>query len=233
MVMDWTRIEPWDYVVVNVSLEYHKKHPMVELEDIKQSLYEWFVKHPNKLTEWEAIGGRDAKNLIYRSLRNQALDYCQSWKAKSFGYELSDLFYYDREVVEALMPAVLLGFDASMPKLNFGMPGKPPAPSEGGNLMAMLIEVDSAYHKLNPEDKTVLFYKYAESMDYGTIAETMELGSEDAARMRHNRAIKKLINKIGGFKPFSDSDSADVPNKIIHSDNYESQDERTQNSEND
>jgi DNA-directed RNA polymerase specialized sigma24 family protein len=67
---------------------------MVELEDVKQSLYEWFVEHPKKLTEWESIGDSDAKNLIYRSLRNQALDYCQRWKAKSLGYEVSDLFYY-------------------------------------------------------------------------------------------------------------------------------------------
>jgi hypothetical protein len=41
------------------------------------------------------------------------------------------------------------------------------------------------------------------------IAEDMELGSEDTVRMRHKRAIKKLINKIGGFKPWSDSDLPD------------------------
>jgi hypothetical protein len=34
----------------------------------------------------------------------------------------------------------------------------------------------------------------------------MNLGSEDAARMRHNRAVKKLITRIGGFRPWSDKD---------------------------
>lgn len=211
--MNWQRIEPWDYVVVAVSAEYHKKYPMVELDDIKQSLYQWFVEHPRKLTEWENIGPKDAKNLIYRSLRNQALDYCQKWKAKSVGYETSDLFYYEPEVIENLLPAVLLGYDVDMPKINLGMPGKPPAPAEGGNLMAMLVEVDLAYHKLNTEDRTVLYYKYAESLDYGSIAKEMELGSEDAARMRHNRAIKKLINRIGGFKPFLDRESEVEPSE--------------------
>jgi hypothetical protein len=33
------------------------------------------------------------------------------------------------------------------------------------------------------------------------------LGSEDTARMRNKRAIRKLINRIGGFKPFRDEDS--------------------------
>ena len=230
--MNWERIEPWDYVVIAVASEYHKKYTMVELDDIKQSLYQWFVEHPRKLNEWEAIGPKDAKNLIYRSLRNQALDYCQKWKAKSLGYEVSDLFYYDPEVIENLLPAVLLGYDADAPKLNLGMPGKPPAPAEGGNLMAMLVEVDLAYHKLSTEDRTVLFHKYAESMDYGSIATAMELGSDDAARMRHNRAIKKLINRIGGFKPFSDGDSNVEPSKDTN-DSAESVDPEEQNNDRD
>jgi len=205
-MLAWERIEQWDYIVVSVASEYHRRYNMVELEDIKQSLYEWFLEHPNKLDEWEAIGHKDAKNLIYRSLRNQALDYCQTWKAKSVGYEASDLFYYEPDMVEALLPAILRDDFTVMPVLNLGKTGRPPAPSEGGNMMAMMVEIDLAYNKLSKEDKVVLFYKYAMSLDYGSIAEQMELGSEDAARMRHNRAIKKLINRIGGFRPFLDKD---------------------------
>lgn len=211
--MDWTRIEPWDYIVVSVAAEYHKKFPIVELDDIKQSLYQWFVEHPRKLNEWESIGPKDAKNLIYRSLRNQALDYCQKWKAKSIGYDVSDLYYYDEDLVEVLLPAVLLGIDADMPKLNLGMPGKPPAPAEGGNMMAMLIEIDSAYHKLSIEDRTILYHKYAESMSNAEIAELMSLPSEDASRMRSRRALKKLVHKIGGYKPYLDTDSEVKPSE--------------------
>ena len=47
-------------------------------------------------------------------------------------------------------------------------------------------------------------------MDFPDIAKEMELGSEDTARMRHKRAIRKLINKIGGFKPYSDNDFEQV-----------------------
>ncbi len=206
MMLPWDRIEPWDFVIAHVSDEYHKKYDMVEREDIQQSLYEWFLKHPNKLDEWEAIGHKDAKNLIYRSLRNQALDYCQAWKAKSVGYETSDLFYYEPDMVEALLPAILRDDFTVMPILNLGKTGRPPAPSEGGNMMAMMVEIKAAYIKLNEDDKTVLFYKYAESLDYAAIAKEMEIGSEDAARMRHNRAIKKLINRIGGYKPYLDKD---------------------------
>jgi RNA polymerase sigma factor (sigma-70 family) len=208
-VVDWKDIERWDYIVVAVSSEYHKKFPMVELEDIKQSLYQWFPEHPNKLKEWEAIGEKDAKNLIYRSLRNQALDYCQKWKAKSVGYDTSDLYYYEPEIVEAIIPAVLRGEYGVTHKLNLGRPGRPSAPSEGGNLTIIMLEVDAAYWKLSKDDKKIIFFRHAESLDFKEIANLLELFSEDTARMRHKRAIKRLINKMGGFKPYKDNDFSD------------------------
>lgn len=211
--MDWKAIENWDYIVVAVASEYHKKFPMCELADIKQSLYQWFVEHPNKVKEWESIGEKDAKNLIYRSLRNQAFDYCQRWKAKSVGYDVSDVYYYDSEVVEVILPAVLRAEFAITHKLNLGRPGRPSAPSEGGNLMVLMLEIDSAYWKLNKEDRKLLFLRHAESMDFKEIANILELFTEDAVRMRHKRAIKRLVGKLGGYKPYLDVDTTGEENK--------------------
>ena len=224
--MDWNSIEKWDYIVTAVASDYHRKFSMVEREDIKQSLYQWFTEHPNKLKDWEAIGEKDAKNLIYRSLRNQALDYCQRWKAKSVGYDLSDLHYYDSEIIEALLPPVLRGEYGVTHKLNLGFTGKPSAPAEGGNLTIMMLEIDSGYWKLNKEDRNIISLRFAESLDFGEIANILELGTDSAARMRLKRSISRLINKIGGYKPFRDIDSPDknegeeddVEQTDIHSD---------------
>jgi DNA-directed RNA polymerase specialized sigma24 family protein len=205
-MIEWERIQNWQYVVDAVGSEYSRKFPTIDIEDIRQSLYQWFVEHPNKLDIWEAIGEKDAKNLIYRSLRNQALDYCNHWKAKSGGYETSDLFFYEADMVEALLPPVLRGEWGVTHKLNLGRPGRPSAPNEGGNLMAMMIEVDYAFWKLPKDDRKILFLRYAESMEFGDIGKELDMGTEDAVRMRHKRAIRKLINKIGGFKPFRDDD---------------------------
>jgi DNA-directed RNA polymerase specialized sigma24 family protein len=205
MTIEWYRIERWQYIVDSVTAEYHKKFE-IEPEDIRQALYQWFVEHPVKLDTWEAIGERDAKNLIYRSLRNQALDYCQHWKAKSGGYETSDLFYYEADMVEALLPSVLRGEFGVTAKLNLGRPGRPSAPNEGGNLMAMMIEIDYAFWKLPKDDRKILFLRHAESLDFAKIGEELDMGTEDAVRMRHKRAIKKLIHKVGGFRPYRDDD---------------------------
>jgi len=210
-MIEWERIKRWDYIVDVVSSEYHKKYRDIDIQDIRQCLYEWFVEHPNKLTTWESIGEKDAKNLIYRSLRNQALDYCNRWKAKSGGYEVSDLFFYKAEIVEMLLPAVIkgdLGVIAST-ALRSG-PGGTGAPSEGFNVQAMMIEVDYGYWKLSKEDRKVLFLRHADSLSFEQIAQELKLGSDDAARVRHRRIINKLINKIGGFKPYVDEDFDEV-----------------------
>jgi hypothetical protein len=116
-------------------------------------------------------------------------------------------------MVEALLSPVLRGEWGQTHKLNLGRPGKPSAPNEGGNMMAMMIEVDFAYWKLSKDDKKLLFLRHAEAMDFPDIAKELELGSEDAARMRHKRAIRKLINKIGGFKPYRDEDLEQMSNQ--------------------
>jgi DNA-directed RNA polymerase specialized sigma24 family protein len=224
--MNWERIEPWDYIVSHVADEYHKKYSMVDREDIRQSLYEWFVSHPIKLTEWEAFSKKSTQNLLYRSLRNQALDYCQLWKAKSAGYEMSDVFFYDPTVVEAILPAVLRGDVTEAPKLNLGMPGRPSAPSEGGNLMAMMAEVKAGFIKLSTEDKNILYQKHANSMSYAAIAEELALPSDDAARMRHKRAIKRLITRLGGFRPWLDKDEAQEVGQDEPNENKDSEQDR-------
>jgi DNA-directed RNA polymerase specialized sigma24 family protein len=168
------------------------------------------AEHPNKLQQWKALGEKDAKNLIYRSLRNHALDYCQRWKAKSVGYDVSDVYYYDQELVEALLPTVLMGNFHIAPKLNLGKIGRPSAPAEGGNVQVMLLEIDSAYWKLSKEDRRIIFLRHAESCDFKEIANYLSLGSEDAARMRHKRAVKRLIMKLGGRRPYFDEDFKDA-----------------------
>ncbi len=207
--MNWDEVKKWDYVVDTVALEYSRKFDMVEIEDLRQALWLWFSEHPNKLKEWEAKGEKDAKNLIYRSLRNQALDYCQKWKAKSIGYEVDDLYYYAPEIIEALLPSVLRNEYNSAHKLNLGRVGRPSAPAEGGNLVAMMIEIDYTYWKMGKEDRKILFMRHAEGMDFKEMANFLSLGSEDAARMRHRRTINRLIRKLGGFKPFLEDDSVE------------------------
>lgn len=226
--MNWERIQRWEYVITAVASEYQKKFPICEFDDIKQALYQWFAEHPNKLDTWEAIGEKDAKNLIYRSLRNEALDYCQRWKAKTVGYDVDDLYYYEPGLVEVLLPTVLMGNFHIAPKLNLSGSSRPSAPAEGGNIQVLLLEVDSAYWKLSKEDRKLLFFRHAESLDFKEIANYLSLGSEDAARMRHKRAIMRLINKLGGRKPYLDEDFKEAEERTESEEQHQQESDNTE-----
>ena len=202
-------IAEYDALVASLAVEYHRRYPMLEALDIQQMLWLWFLTHPRKYAEWSALEQKDKDKLIAKSLRNAALKYCEKEKAKTVGYEKDDLFYYEPELVEALLPAVLRTDYNITHKLNLGRTGKPTAPNEGGNLPVMMIEIDYAYWKLNKEDRKLLFFRHAEAMDFKEIANLLSLGTDDAARMRHKRAMRRLINKIGGFRPYRDEDTKD------------------------
>ena len=203
----WERIAPWSYIVDNVASEYHKKFDMCDTEDIRQELYAWFLKHPRKFTEWEALEERDTKNLLYRSLRNLALDYCQSWKAKSLGYQLDDLFFYTPEMVETLLPSVLLGHADALPLNILGKGKTTTLVSEGNNLQVMLAEVSKICVGLSASDRQVLEMRFALGYEYSDIAKLLEVNTEEAARQRVRRAIKRIINALGGYRPQIDEDS--------------------------
>lgn len=205
--MQWERIEPWNYIVNNVAEEYHKKFEVCDIEDIRQELYSWFLKHPKKFHEWESLGERDTKNLLYRSLRNCALDYCQYWKAKSLGYEVEDLFFYTAEVVEMLLPSVLLGHTDALPLNILGKSRSMMLPSEGNNLQVMLAEISAICVGLSAGDKHVLSLRFEFGYEYSDIQKMLELNTEEAARQRVRRAVKRIINALGGYRPQVDDDS--------------------------
>lgn|ERR1019366_3386312 len=206
--MDYDRIQPYEFIVSSVSREYHRKFDMCDVPDIRQALYEWFLEHPNKLANWESLSVKETKNLIYRSLRNQAFDYCQEWKSKTLGYEKDDNFYYTPEMVESLLPQILRDEDIErLPIVNLGKTGGGRgAPAESGNINTMIADVKKCYERLKQDDKKAIFMRFALSFGFAEIASQMGLQSEDAARMRVKRAVKNIVLGTGGFKPRVEED---------------------------
>lgn len=84
-------------------------------------------------------------------------------------------------------------------------------------MMAMMVDIKSAFDSLTTEDKSILYFKYVESMSFAAIAEELKIPSDDASRMRHNRAIKKLITRLGGYRPYLDKDESNDSGEDNHS----------------
>lgn len=199
-------VERYDNLVAGIAYEFSRKFHMVDADDIRQELWVWFLEHPNKVRVWESLDGKQSTKLIARSLRNAAKDFCQREKAKTTGYHISDNHYYDRAVIEEVLPAVLRGDSQGPVLLNLGFTKNKQVASEGGNWLAMKADIERGMDRLPLEQKSIVFLRFGDGCNSNEEL-GKELGiSEDAARMRVNRAVNNLLNFLGGRRPIKEKD---------------------------
>ncbi len=201
-------IERYEGLVGAIAYEFSRKFHMVESADIRQELWLWFLTHPKKLKAWEVLDGKETTKLVSRSLRNAAKDYCQKEKARIVGYHVTDNYYYDRQVLEILIPAVLRGDSTAPSMVDLGFTATKKVASEGGNWFAMMSDIDKAMKKLADEQYNILYLRFGDGMDNSDVASELHI-SDDAARMRVNRAINSLLNILGGSRPIRERDYTD------------------------
>jgi hypothetical protein len=206
-------VTEYDYLVESLAYEYHRKYPMVEIADIQQVLWLWFVTHPNKMSEWEALDIKDREKLIAKSLRNAAIKYCEREKAKTVGYELLDLYYYDNSVIEAFLPSIIsesYEMPAKIKDLNFKV-AKSEGSNDGNNWLVLRSDIAAAFYKLTEAKQNVLRIRFStDNNEWSLIAKDLKT-TPDGARMKVQRAINSLIRNLGGWRPFTDEDTPTAP----------------------
>lgn len=190
-------------MVKAIAAEYQRKYPMTDQQDIQQTLWIWFITHTEKYKEWSALPAKDKDKLVAKSLRNDAIKYCEKEKAKSSGYELLDLYYYDASVIEAFLPSVIAEsyeIPSKIKDLNFKFAKGESA--DTNNWLVLRSDIATAYYRLSEAKQLVLKTRFStEVCEWSKLAE--ELGTTpDGARMKVQRAISSLIKNIGGYRPY-------------------------------
>lgn len=133
--------------------------------------------------------------------------YARKEKASKSGYQINDEAYYDTVTIAQLLPFVIksvisdTALEQSQVLINDGTPRKTPAPAEGGNLLAMLVDIKKAYEKLEKQDQEILRLRYHDNLTLQLIAEYLECAISTADR-RCTQALRKLQNNIGGDSPW-------------------------------
>lgn len=195
-------------LVNTLAAEYHRKYAMVEPADIAQTLWMWFVTHPNKYKEWSSLEQKDRDKLIAKSLRNAAITFCEKEKAKVSGYEILDLYYYDSSVIEAFLPSIIsesYEIPQKIKDLNFKF--SKGETNDGNNWLVLRADIAAAYYKLSEAKQNVLRIKFsADNQEWSALAGELST-TPDGARMKVQRAINSLIKILGGFKPRYEDDS--------------------------
>jgi len=205
-------LEIWlvDYqeVVKSLSAEYNRKYPYIESVDIQQVLWMWFVTHPNKIKEWlTKHEQKDRDKLIIKSLRNAAIKHCEKEKARKFGYELLDLYYYDASVIEVFLPSIIAGsyeMPSKIKDLNFKV--NKGEVSDGNNWLVLRSDIEKAFNHLAEAKQNILRLRFSlENCEWNELAKELNT-TPDGARMKVQRAMNSLIRKLGGWKTFNDID---------------------------
>ena len=206
MAMVKRYIEDYEGVVASIAYEFSRKYRMVDIDDLRQELWVWFLSHPNKVKNWHDVHEKKhSVKLIARSLRNAAKDYCQKEKANSVGYRVEDNYYYDKNMLESLIPAVLTG-NREAPAMNdLSVSNVKKVASEGNNWPAICSDIEKAISKLSKEQQDIIILRYASGFELAVIASELSI-SQDAVRMRVNRALKNMLNFLGGNYPRKERD---------------------------
>lgn len=205
-------VQEYDLLVSTLAMEYSRKYSIVETADVKQILWMWFITHPNKYTEWSKLPPKDKEKLIAKSLRNAALKYCEQEKARKFGYDMVDLYYYDPSVIEAFLPSILADsyeIPSKIQDLNFKF-GKSGEVTDGNNWLVLRSDIEKAFNKLAEAKQNILRLKFTtDNCEWNELGKELNT-SADGARKRVERAINSLIRILGGWRTYTDTDNLDV-----------------------
>jgi DNA-directed RNA polymerase specialized sigma24 family protein len=69
----------------------------------------------------------------------------------------------------------------------------------------MMADIERALARLTHEQLTIVYLRFGDGCDNVTLAKELDI-TEDASRMRVNRAVNNLLNFLGGQRPRRERD---------------------------
>jgi RNA polymerase sigma factor (sigma-70 family) len=200
-----------DLVPSVVTTIYRRFRTYTERADLLQEAWAFVLsraEHFNEvLSEENEVQRKWNEKKISWQMRRALERYARKEKASKSGYQLNDEAYYDTVTIAQLLPFVIKSFisktalEQSQILINDGTPRKPSAPAEGGNLLAMLVDIKKAYEKLDKYDQDILRLRYHDNLTLQIISEYLECAISTVDR-RCTQALRKLQNNIGGESPW-------------------------------
>jgi RNA polymerase sigma factor (sigma-70 family) len=200
-----------DIVPSVVSLVHRRYRKYVDRADLTQEAYAWLmtrVVYFNGLLEEESESIRLAnQRRIGWQMKRAVERYARKEKATRSGYQTNDESFYDVITIAQLLPYVIASvvndtaIEQAQNLVNDGTPRKPSAPSEGGNLLATLIDIKKSYELLDEDEQKILRLRYHENYTLQQLSEVLECAISTADR-RCGNALRKLLNFMGGESPY-------------------------------
>ncbi len=196
----------------SVAYAIHRRYKhWVEREDITQECIAWAVTRNAYITEQMSV--EDPKQLEHNQSRiawqmKRAVErYARKEKANKSGYQINDEVYYQTFTLGQLLPFVITSIidgtvlEQMQEMINDGQPRGSSSPSEGGNLLASLIDIKKCYLKLDQKDQELLRMRHYDNATLQQIAAFLECAVSTADR-RCTNALRRLQDELGGETPW-------------------------------
>lgn len=184
----------------------HRRFPMVDHDDIAQEMWLWALQHPRKVNHYLAEGEDNRYSKLCWAMRNAGLAYCQKEKAKRNGYSVDDLYFYSLRTLREILPAVydddmwirLGGGDCDPAN---GINPDPSRPDRRMDAIAALTDVKNAVNKkLRGDLRQLIEWTFRDGFSDEQLAGHLHT-TPAGARMRVQRALRKLQGELGGERP--------------------------------
>lgn len=184
-------------------------HPHTTAEDLHQEGILYLLERRHRI-EQELAEAEDAdklrqvENRILLRARRHMERHARREKAVRCGYKPADEFFYDLGMLTEFMPAVIL-FDQTssiiVEQVNDGTPRRPAVPSEGNNMLAMIVDIKRIYDKLPTPDQVILEQYFGENMTYSQIGEAWSM-SRSWSQKRIKDLLTAMLRQLGGESPW-------------------------------
>jgi len=208
-----TELNPaiFDIVPSIARVVHNQYNRYVDRDDLKQECVQWAlirVAYINEqLSVEDATERRHNEQKIAWQMKRVAERYARKEKAIKSGYHTSDEAYYQIGALAQLLPFVIASvidgtvLEQAQEMIKDGQPKGSSSPAEGGNLLAMLLDIKKGYEKLEQEDQRILMLRYHENLTLAQIGEILECHLTTADR-RCDHALRELNAKLGGPSPY-------------------------------
>lgn len=181
-------------------------------DDVRQECYLWGINRGQQLTDLLSEANEEQRIINEKRIAYQMRRHCERYarkeKAARSGYQTGDETFYETATIAQLLPYVITSVvtDAALEQaqtfVNDDAPRRAPAPAEGGNMLAILIDIKKAYEKLDADDQEALRMRYLDGLTLQQIGQYFEVAISTAER-RCNNALRKIQNIVGGDNPWS------------------------------
>lgn len=193
-------------LVKSLAGSVYRMYPSVDRLDVEGVMWEWVYENPSQVRNYLES---DSTGLLGNRLKTVGMRYAARENEIMLGREPDDLHLYNSRTVSELLKDAFDhdGWQNYQPLGGDGMPTAKRLVNESGDRMAMLSDITSALSRIPVDQYNVLVWTYKYGYTNAKLAETLDI-TENAARMRVNRAVGKVVQILMGQAP-STAEGAD------------------------